>query len=222
MILKMIKNGSAGEGRCRQEGKKNMLSLQSRDAVNRSCCGDYNFSYCKLPSDEMKGRIIGTGRANITAPLETMTGVEMIIDDTRKPLYYRFWSNKTRSREVRWKIDCWRAYPSVRIGDGEESSAEVDAMIREEGEAAALEVEFTESIRNLSNFSDVWSSRTNGYGQNALAHSMKWLSWRDFWQARLAWTSWIAKRAGLFARHRQIYRSWCRRITYSDWRGSLW
>ena len=87
----------------------------------------------------------------------------------------------------------------------EKAQKEVDAMIREEGEAAALEVGVHGIHPELIKLLGRMKFRTS-YGQNALKHSIEVASWRDFWQARLAWTS-ESPNVPDFARHRQIYRS---------------
>lgn len=131
-------------------------------------------SVVQLPNDEMKGRIIGREGRNIRT-LETLTGVELIIDDTPEAVVL-VWlrSNPERgSAYCTGTSDCgWTDSSSQNRRVVEKAQKEVENMMREEGEAALLEVGIHGIHPELVKLLGKMKFRTS-YGQNALKHSIE-------------------------------------------------
>ena len=179
------------------EAAKEILSL-AVDKYSQEVASERTVSVVSLPSDEMKGRIIGREGRNIKT-IEQLTGVDLIIDDTPEVITVSCFDPIRREiarRSLETLIKDGRIQPGRIEEIIEKSKQEVKDITKKAGEEALFKLNLPRMNKDLVELIGRLKFRTS-YGQNALVHSMEVAHLSGIMAAELGIDQQLAKRAGL-------------------------
>lgn len=193
---KIIEYEQMTRDQCEVLGREIIATAIQRCAADHTA--ETTVSVVALPNDDMKGRIIGREGRNIRS-IETITGVELIIDDTPEAIAISAFDPVRREvarLTLERLIQDGRIHPTKIEEYYEKSKKEVDATIRQEGEKAVLSANCGQIHPELVKLLGKLRYRTS-YGQNVLKHSLEVSYIAGLMAAELGANEKLARRAGL-------------------------